>query len=124
MALSDDPPTTSSLGITLPRVLGDRNQWGTILNAAAESMASAVATTNTTFSAIETNLSTAVTNAGTAATNSADAKAIAIKMVNSYLITIANSINTLNTSSAAAASNASTAATDAASAKSTAEGLV
>lgn len=105
MALTDSPPTTDNYTITLPEVGKDRNQWGSILNAAIQSLENELFAVDTVFGDVSDSatpslaykLDQADTNASTALTNSNTAISVATKMVNAALVGLLSDLDTLET---------------------------
>ena len=110
MALSDSPPTTDNYTITLPEVGKDRNNWGTILNAALQDLEDEIYAVDNVFGEVSDSvtpslaykLDQANTNASTALTNSNTAVAVATKAVNASLVGLLTDLDTLETDLASA----------------------
>ena len=105
MALTDSPPTTDNYTITLPEVGKDRNNWGTILNAALQDLEDEVYAVDNVFGEVSDSstpslaykLDQADTNATSALTNSNTAVSVATKMVNAALVGLLSDLDTLET---------------------------
>lgn len=105
MALTDSPPTTDNYTITLPEVGKDRNNWGTILNAAIQSLEDELFAVDTVFGDVSDSatpslaykLDQADANASTALTNSNTAVSVATKAVNASLVGLLSDLDTLET---------------------------
>lgn len=110
MALSDSPPTTDNYTITLPEVGKDRNNWGTILNAALQDLEDEIYAVDNVFGEVSDSstpslaykLDQANTNASTALTNSNTAVSVATKSVNAALVGLLTDLDTLETDLASA----------------------
>lgn len=105
MALTDSPPTTDNYTIVLPEVGKDRNNWGTILNAALQDLEDEVYAVDNVFGEVSDSstpslaykLDQADTNATSALTNSNTAISVATKMVNAALVGLLSDLDTLET---------------------------
>jgi hypothetical protein len=105
MALTDSPPTTDHYTITLPEVGKDRNQWGSILNAALQDFEDELFAVGSVFGEVSDSstpslaykLNQADTNATSALTNSNTAISVATKMVNAALVGLLSDLDTLET---------------------------
>jgi chromosome segregation ATPase len=110
MALSDSPPTTDNYTITLPEVGKDRNNWGTILNAALQDLEDEIYAVDNVFGEVSDSstpslaykLNQADTNASTALSNSNTAISVATKMLNAALVGLLTDLDTLETDLASA----------------------
>ena len=110
MALTDSPPTTTNYSIRLPEVGKDRNQWGSYLNAAIQSLEDELFAVDTVFGDVSDSatpslaykLDQADTNASTALTNSNTAVSVATKSVNAALVGLLSDLDTLETDLASA----------------------